>query len=258
MALQVKEVAELAGVSVRTLHHYDEIGLLVPFSVTPAGYRLYSGADLERLQQILFFKELGFSLKEIKEILDSPGFDRRKALTAHRELLLEKRERMDRMLETVNRTLQSIEGGTQMADKELFEGFDMDKIQEHQAKYSEEARRLYGKEIVEAAERKVEGYSEEKWKEMHGVMGGIYNRLADRMAYGPSDSEAQQAVAEWRQYITDHFYDCTLEIFRGLGSLYVDDERFTANIDKYKPGLAQFMKEAMHLYCDRMEAANQA
>jgi MerR family transcriptional regulator, multidrug-efflux activator len=258
MSLLVKEVSELAGVSVRTLHHYDAIGLLVPSSVTPAGYRLYNDADLEKLQQILFFKEIGFSLQEVKEIVDSPEFDRRKALKAHRELLLEKRERMDRMLETVDRTIRSIEGGTHMAKKDLFEGFDLEKIKEHQAKYGDEARQLYGKDVVEAAERKVNGYSEEKWKEMHGVIADIYNRLAARMPFGPSDPEAQEAVAAWRQHITDHYYDCTLEIFRGLGSLYVDDERFTANIDKHQPGLASFMKEAMHIYCDRMEAESQA
>jgi MerR family transcriptional regulator, multidrug-efflux activator len=254
MSLQVKEVSDLAGVSVRTLHHYDAIGLLVPSSVTPAGYRLYSDGDLEKLQQILFFKEIGFSLQEVKEILDSPGFDRRRALEAHRELLLEKRERMDRMLETVDRTIESIEGGTNMARKDLFDGFDMEKIKEHQAKYSEETRQLYGKDFVEATERRVNGYSEDKWKEIHMTVSGIYSRLAARMPYGPADPEAQQAVAAWHRCITDNFYDCTLQVFRGLGNLYVDDDRFTANINKHQIGLAQFMKEAMHVYCDRMEA----
>jgi DNA-binding transcriptional MerR regulator len=253
MSLQVKVVSEMAGVSVRTLHHYDAIGLLVPSSVTQAGYRLYSDQDLERLQQILFFREIGFSLQEIKEILDSPGFDRRKALTAHRELLLEKRERMERMLETVDRTIRSIEGGSVMAKKDLFDGFDMDKIKEHQAKYGEEARRKYGKDMVEAAERKVSGNSVEQWKEMHEGMAHIYSRAASRMPFGPDDAEAQAAVADWRQFITDHYYDCTLEIYRGLGNLYVDDERFTANINRNQPGLAQFLKEAMHIYCDRKE-----
>lgn len=253
MPLLVKEVSKLAGVSVRTLHHYDEIGLLHPSSVTPAGYRLYGDRDLERLQEILFFKEIGFSLQEIKEILDSPGYDRRKALTAHRELLLEKRKRLDRILETVERTIASMEGGSPMANKDLFEGFDMNKIKEQQAKYSEEAKRLYGKEIVEASERKVNGYSEEKWKDMHAGIAANYSRLVSRMPYGPEDAEAQQAIADWRQFIIDHFYDCSLEVFRGLGDLYVADERFTENIDRHAPGLAQFMKETMHVYCDRME-----
>jgi DNA-binding transcriptional MerR regulator len=258
MSLQVKEVSDLAGVSVRTLHHYDAIGLLIPSSVTAAGYRLYSDGDLEKLQQILFFKEIGFSLQEVKEILDSPGFDRRRALKAHRELLLEKRERMDRMLETVDRTIESIEGGTYMAKKDLFDGFDMEKIKEHQAQYSEETRQLYGKDVVEATERRVNGYSEDKWKEIHMTISGIYSSLAARMPYGPADPEAQQAVAAWHQCITDHFYECTLEVFRGLGNLYVDDDRFTVNIDKHQNGLAQFMKEAMHVYCDRMEAQTNA
>lgn len=253
MPYQVKEVSESAGVSVRTLHHYDAVGLLAPSSVTPAGYRLYSDRDLERLQQILFFKEIGFGLQEIKEILDSPDFDRRKALNAHRELLLEKRERMDRMLETVDRTIRSIDEGTPLSGQDMFDGFDMGRIREHQAKYGEEARRLYGKQVVEETEGKVSGYSEDRWKEIHGAISDIYGKLASRMSYGPADNQAQEAIAAWRQTITDHFYDCTLEIFRGLGDLYVEDERFTASIDSHAPGLARFMREAMHLYCDRME-----
>lgn len=256
MAYQVKEVSKLAGVSIRTLHHYDAIGLLAPSSTTAAGYRIYTEQDLERLQQILFFKEIGFSLHEIKEILESPGFDRAKALHAHRELLMEKRDRMDQMIRTVDRTIQSMQGGQQMEKKEMFEGFDMNKIKEHQEKYREEARQKYGKDMVDATERRFNGYSEEKQANLFAEMGNISTRIASRMEYGPNDPEAQEAVQAWHHFITEHFYDCTLEVFRGLGNLYVDDERFTANIDKTKPGLAQFMKEAMHIYCDRMEAGN--
>lgn len=254
MTLHVKEVSELAGVSIRTLHHYDAVGLLAPSSTSPAGYRIYTEQDLERLQQILFFKEIGFSLNEIKEILESAGFDRAKALKAHRELLMEKRERMDQMIRTVEKSLQSIEGGHQMENKELFEGFDMNRIKAHQEKYRDEARQKWGNEIVDASEHRVKGYSEEKWAGIHSAMGEIYSRLASRMEAGPDDAEVQEAIQAWHHFITDNFYDCSLEIFRGLGNLYVDDERFTVNIDKYKPGLALFMKEAMHIYCDRMES----
>lgn len=253
MTLHVKEVSEMAGVSIRTLHHYDAIGLLAPSSTSPAGYRVYLEQDLERLQQILFFKEIGFSLNEIKEILESPGFDRAKALLAHRELLMEKRDRMDQMIRTVERSLKSIQGGLQMEEKELFEGFDMNRIKEHQEKYRDEARQKWGEDIVDASERRVKGYSEEKWSGLYAAMDDIYKRLASRMEAGPKDPEVQEAVQAWHHFITDNFYDCSLEIFRGLGNLYVDDERFTANIDKHKPGLAQFMKDAMHIYCDRME-----
>jgi DNA-binding transcriptional MerR regulator len=253
MRLQVKEVSGIAGVSIRTLHHYDAIGLLVPSSMTQSGYRLYADADLERLQQILFFKEIGFALQEIKDILDSPGFDRRKALAAHRELLLEKRERMERMLETVDRTIRSLEGGPELTHKDLFEGFDMEKIKEHQAKYAEEARRMFGPSSVEAVENRVSGYSEARWKDIHQATSAIYARLVSRMAYGPEDEEALAAIGDWRLLISTHYYECTLEIFRGLGNLYVADARFTDNIDEFGTGLARFMKETIDVYCDRMQ-----
>jgi len=253
MTMQVKDVAALAGVSIRTLHHYDAIGLLTPSSTTAAGYRLYTDKDLERLQQILFFKEIGFSLQEVKEVLDSPGFDRSRALHAHKELLLEKRERMERMIQTVERTIRSIEEGQQLETERMFDGFDMKAIKAHQEKYAEEARQLYGHDVVEAAERRVSGYSQEKWADTMNAMADIFRQIAARMAFGPADPAAQQAIEAWHKFITAHYYDCTLEIFRGLGDLYVADERFTANIDKYGPGLARFMQEAMHLYCDRLE-----
>jgi DNA-binding transcriptional MerR regulator len=254
MVLQVKDVSELAGVSVRTLHHYDAIGLLTPSSTTTAGYRIYSERDLELLQQIMFFKEIGFSLQEVKEILESPGFNRTKALQAHRELLMEKRERVDRMIRTVDNTIQSIEGGKKMENNAMFEGFDRNKIKEQQEKYGEEARQKYGKEIVDAAEQRINSYSDEKLTHMNKSFEDIYTAIAARMDYGPSDPKAQEGVRAWHEFIKDGHFECTLEMFRGLGDMYVADERFTANIDKFKPGLAQFMKEAMNIYCDRMES----
>ncbi|UUZ92112.1 MerR family transcriptional regulator [Paenibacillus sp. P25] len=144
MTYMVKEVAGLVGISVRTLHHYDQVGLLKPETVSPAGYRLYTDRDLERLQQILFYKEIGFSLQEIKEILDRPGFDRKQALRSHKEPLLQKKKRLEDIIQTVDKTIDSIEGGTQMEKNEMFEAFDMSAIEEHKAKYAEEARQRYG------------------------------------------------------------------------------------------------------------------
>jgi DNA-binding transcriptional MerR regulator len=239
---------------VRTLHHYDAIGLLTPSSTTAAGYRIYTERDLERLQQIMFFKEIGFSLQEVKEVMESPGFDRTKALQAHRELLLKKRDRVDRMIQTVDNTIQSIEGGQQMAMYAMFDGFDRNQIKEQQEKYGEETRLKYGKEFVEASEARVNGYSDSKLMSIQDSIGDIYSRIASRMDQGAADPQVQESVKDWHHFISDNFYDCTLEIFRGLGDLYVEDERFTANIDKNKPGLSQFLKEAMHIYCDRMES----
>lgn len=248
---KVKEVAHLTGVSVRTLHHYDKIGLLEPAAITPAGYRLYSIGDLERLQQILFFKEMDFTLLEIKDILDRPDFNRKEALNNHMELLLSKKKRLEKIIQTVKETIDSIEGGYQMEEKDLFKGFDMTEIENHQKKYSEEAKRKYGNETVERVEKRTSGYSAEDWGKIQAETEGIYKRVIAGMDRGPDDPEVQLAVADWRQFISDHYYDCSLEIFRGLGDLYVDDSRFTKNIDKYKAGLAQFLKKAIHHYCDQ-------
>ena len=145
MRYKVKEVANMVGISVRTLHHYDLIGLLKPKSISPAGYRLYSDHDLERLQQVLFFKELGFSLEQTKEIIISPDFDRKQALKTHKELLTAKRKRLDEIIRLVEHTIQSIEGDIEMDKREMFEAFDMTEIEKHQEKYAEETRQKYGK-----------------------------------------------------------------------------------------------------------------
>lgn len=250
---KVKEVAETTGVSVRTLHHYDRIGLLKPEEVSSAGYRLYSDENLERLQQILVFKEMDFSLHEIKEIIDRPDFNRNENLRKHKELLLAKKKRLEEIIRTVEMTIDSIEGGYQMENKDMFKGFDMKEIEEHQKKYSEEAKERYGKETVEKVEKRTAGYSSEDWGEIQNKTDEIYKRIIDGMDQGPEEPGVQRAVADWRQFITDHYYDCTLDIFRGLGDLYVDDPRFTKNIDKYQQGLAAFFKEAIHYYCDQQE-----
>lgn len=250
MSHTVKSVAEAAGISVRTLHHYDEIGLLKPATTTAAGYRQYTEADLERLQQILFFRELGFPLAEIREILDSPTFDRRQALLSHRDLLLEKQKRLDTLIRSVDRSIESIERGTPMESNELFEGFD----EAQQAKYREEAAARWGRENVDESYRRTSKYTKDDWARLQQEMQAIGTEMASGMDHGdPGAPEVQAAVARWHAFINEKFYDCTLEIFRGLGDLYVDDARFTATYEKMRPGLAPFLRQAMHVYCDRQE-----
>jgi MerR family transcriptional regulator, multidrug-efflux activator len=248
---KVKEVSELAGVSVRSLHHYDSIGLLVPAESTAAGYRLYTEKDLERLQQILFFKEMDFSLQEINNILSRSDFDRKATLEKHKELLLAKKCRLEDLIITVDKTINSIGGGNKMADKEMFKGFDMSEIEEHQNKYSKEAKEKYGNETVEKVEKRTSAYTSEDWGNIQAKTEDIYRRVMERMVHGPEDLRVQQAVADLRQFITDHYYDCTIDIFRGLGDLYVADRRFTKSIDKHGEGLAAFLSKAMHYYCDQ-------
>lgn len=238
--MKVKEVADLTGISVRTLHHYDEIGLLVPDEVTESGYRIYSSENLETLQQILFFKELGFPLKKINEIISSPTYDRKEALELHRKMLLEKRKRLDQMIETVEKTIQHTKGEIEMSQKEKFEGFDFS----HNP-YEEEARKLYGDKAVDEANKKAAGMTQD----MQERFNDLYRRLADVRHTAPDSKEAQEAIGEW-YILLNEFGSYSLDAFKGLGQLYIDDERFTKNIDKFGEGLAVFMRDAMAVYAD--------
>lgn len=251
MIYKISQVAEMVGVSVRTLHHYDKIGLFKPETITTAGYRLYTDQDLDLLQQILFFKELDFSLQEINTIIGAPEFDRKKALTVHRKLLVQKKERPEKIIKSVEKTIDSIEGGIEMSKKEMFDVFDMAEIEKYKEKYAEEVKQKYGSsDAYKESSKKTSKYTKEDWARIQAKGKEIDKRIAEGMDKGPSDNNVQDAIAEKRQYITDNFYNCTIEIFRGLGDLYIQDQRFTENIDKQKVGLAKFMREAMKIYCD--------
>ncbi|MHB9941897.1 MerR family transcriptional regulator [Clostridium sporogenes] len=254
MHYRVKEVADMAGISVRMLHHYDKIDLLKPESINTAGYRLYSDENLDRLQQILFFKELNFPLQEIKIILDSPNFNRKEALKTHRQLLLEKKIRLEKIIQSVDKTIDSIEGGIKMDKKEVLGAFDMNKIEEHQKKYSKEVKEKYGNtSAYKESNEKTSKYTKEDWNNIMKDWDEIYKKLVNLMDRDPGHKEVQEAVHDFRNHISKNFYNCTPEIFRGLGDLYVNDERFTSNIDKYKVGLSKFLREAINVYCDNIK-----
>ncbi|MBD1371223.1 MerR family transcriptional regulator [Hazenella sp. IB182357] len=243
MGLKVKELADLAGVSVRTLHYYDQIGLLTPSEVSAKGFRIYDGIDLERLQQILFFRELDFSLQEIKAILDNPAFDRKRALILHKEVLLQKKERLEKIIQTVERSISAMTGGATMHKSDLFEGFD-----KHQQQYADEVRWRFNPKRVAEAEQKTKQYKQADWTEIMQEWHAIYEQLAARMHAGPDDAEVQNLISNYQQLITKRFYHCTPEILQGLGQMYVQDERFTENIDRTQAGLAQFLHEAIEIY----------
>lgn len=250
---KIKQVAELAGVSVRTLHHYDEIGLLKP-ELAPNGYRLYSEDDFVKLQQILFFKELDFPLDEIKQILNHTDFDHVDTLQKHKRLLEVKKNRLEKIIKTVEDTLHSLKGGNKMSKEKMFDSFSMKEIEEHQKKYEKEVEERWGETDAYAeSARRTKNYKEEDWRRIHERSGEITQMFISSMPLGPDSDEAQVACEAHRQHMTESFYTVTLEIYRGLAEMYVADERFTKNIDKAKDGLAAFMREAMIVYCDRAE-----
>ena len=246
MAMQVKEVADLAGISIRTLHYYDKIGLLTPDSISETGYRLYSTKNLDTLQQILFFKELGFALGKIKEILENPLFDRKRALVHHREMLLKKRARLNRILETIDKTIQHMNGEIELTNEEKFKGFDFT-----YNPYEEEARKLWGDEPVDRSNTKISGISEDKQKILADKMEFIYKRLASIRHLQPESEEAQGAIEAWYDFLNDNFGTYSPEMFKALGQMYVDDKRFTKSIDRFGDGLATFMRDAMSVFTDK-------
>lgn len=245
----VKRLADLAGVSVRTLHYYDQIGLLNPASISEAGYRQYDQGDLERLQQVLFFRELGLGLEDIKRIVDSPGFDRKKAMLEHRRFLETKRHRLDRLLQLVDETLQAMERGLDVDEKRMFGAFDERQLEE----YRKEASERWGKETVDASYRRLNQLSKAEQQQLFAKGGQIELDAAALVGTDPAAPAAQAVIERWWRHIDSSFYTMTPEIFRGLGEMYVADERFAAHYNDVKPGLADFMRAAMNAYCDKLE-----
>lgn len=254
MAYQVKQIAKLVGISARTLHYYDQIGLLKPAQVTESGYRLYDVEDLEKLQQIMFFKELDFPLKAIKDLLENPDFDKREALMAHRELLMIKRNRMDQMIDTIDGSINAMNGGKEMSKKDMFKAFDKTEIEAYKEKYADEVRSKYPKETVNECSEKTKNYTSDDWSNIQEEGDKLFHRLAQLMEASPDDAEVQKLIEAYRTYISENFYDCTLEIFSGLADLYVQDERFTKNIDQHGEGLSEFLRDAIQYYCRHAKA----
>ncbi|HVG56949.1 MAG TPA: MerR family transcriptional regulator [Hyalangium sp.] len=250
MSLTVSQVARLAGVSVRTLHHYDEIGLLVPSGRSEAGYRLYEQPDLQRLQQVLFFKELGFPLEEIARIVGDPAFDLRAALLMQRRLLTERASRVQALIRAVDAALDSLETGTAMTKEEMFEVFgDFDP-----AKYEDEVRERWGDtEAYKESARRTKRYTQKDWEQIKTEGEQIQREMVAQMEAGraPTDPMVMALAERHRAYITRWFYPCSHEIHRGLGELYVSDPRFTENFEKVRAGLAAFTRDAFRANAER-------
>lgn len=241
---QVKDVARITGVSIRTLHHYDEINLLVPKTRTRAGYRLYNDDDLFRLQQILIGRELGLSLEEIRRSLDDPRFDRRKALIQQREQLKKREQQTNAMIRAVDSALDALGSKAKGGDvdlKEIFDGFDP-------AQYEDEARERWGKtDAYKESMKRTKRYTAEDWKAIKAEQASIYKDAAAAMKAGkkPSDPEVLNTVERHRLSIDRWFYPCSTAMHRGLASLYESDSRFAESIDKHGEGLTPFLVAAI-------------
>ncbi|MBE6037737.1 MAG: MerR family transcriptional regulator [Anaerofustis stercorihominis] len=239
----VNEVSRLAGISVRTLHHYDAIGLLKPSVITQAGYRLYDDAAVERLQSILLFRELKFSLKEIKQILDSPGYDRDRALEQQIALLELQYERIGKLITFAREIKEGV-----ITDM-TFDAFDNTEME----KYKAEAKEKWGNtaaysEYEQKTKEKNADYFNNAGEQLMNILSEI-GQLRDK---GADSEEVRNGVMKLQKHITDNFYTCTDEILYGLGQMYVMDERFKNNIDKAGgEGTAEFVKKAIEIYCGK-------
>jgi DNA-binding transcriptional MerR regulator len=252
MGLTVGEVAHLASVSVRALHHYDELGLLTPSVRTEAGYRLYSDADLACLQQVLFFKELGFGLGDIARIMHDPQFDRLEALRMQRRMLMDKSSQLILMAEAVDAATDATEGGVRMDAKDMFEAFgDFDPKE-----YEKEAEERWGNtDAYKESARRTKRYTKQDWIEVRKETEAVNEALAALLDAGvpADDPRAMDQAEQHRLNIDKRFYPVSYEMHVGLAQMYIADPRFAANYEKIRPGLAQYMHDAILANAARMK-----
>ena len=239
MRLSIGEMADLSGVSVRTLHYYDEIGLLRPEIVTGAGYRYYGAASAARMQQILFYRELEFSLKDIRVLLSDPRYDKREALRNQQHLLQLKRDRLNRLLGLLEANLKG--------EKTMeFRDFDSSELDMARESYAAEAKARWGEtEAWQESQRRMKKLTPQEREAQTEEMNGVFRRFAALAGRDPASTEVQAVLDCWQAFITEHYYPCTDEILAGLGKLYTADERFQQNLDRFGPGTAQLMSEAI-------------
>ena len=245
MKWTVSQAAKQMGVSVRTLHYYEEIGLLLPAEKTGSGYRLYGQREISRLQQILFYRELDIPLKKIREILSRPDFPSQEVLRQHKELLCCQKRKLEEQIRLV-------EG--------LIQGEDIMNQEHPMTQEWEDTKRRYAKEVQEKwgdtpayqeYRNKTAGYTKEQWKTAQEEADHILSRISQGMLQGksPDSPEIQSLIQAWRDYITRYYYTCTKEILEGLGQMYGADSRFRESLGRYAPGTASFLQKAIAVYC---------
>lgn len=242
MKMQIKEFASFTGVSVRTLHYYDEIGLLKPAAVDRySGYRFYDESSLIKIQEILFYRELDFSLKSIKEILSSPDYNKNEALKQQKKLLVLKKQRLERLISAIDGAAKG---------EAVMTAFDNSEFENYKA----EVKEKWGNTDAYREHReKTKDYSKDKWSSLADGMNNILAEFSECRKKGstPDSAEAESLVQKLQSHISDNYYTCTKEILFGLGQMYVFDERFRSNINKHGDGTAEFISRAIEVYCSK-------
>lgn len=244
----VKQLSRLAGITPRTLHHYDAMGLLKPSHIGENGYRYYTDESLLQLQQILFYRELDLSLRDIRVIMGRHDFELLPALESHKGELLKRIARLQHLIGTVDNTILHLKGEKEMSKKQIFSGF----TEEQQAQYAAEAGKMYDPETVRASNQKWKGYSAEQKQHILDEGNQVYVDMIASMPKGPASAEVQAIVERWRTHMS-YFWTPNLEQLIGLADGYNNDPRFKANFDAMHPDLAQFMQQAVNAYVEKQK-----
>lgn len=250
MEYTIKSLANLAGITPRTLRWYDQQGLLKPLRTTEAGYRVYGPQEVDRLQDILFYRELGLELAAIRRILDDPAFDRQAALQSHLRELEDRRHRLDGLILTVRKTIDGTQGGAKMSDKEKFEAFKRSAVEVNEARYGREIREKYGDETVDRANANVLALTEEAYTQWRKLGEEIKSALAQAVRAGedPVGAEGRRIAALHRRWLSYSWETYTPQAHAGLAQMYAADRRFTAYYDEAVPGCAVFLRDAITAY----------
>jgi DNA-binding transcriptional MerR regulator len=249
MEYTVQKLGKLAGISTRTLRYYDQIGLLKPSRINASGYRIYGQAEVDRLQQILFYRELGVNLKAIKRIMDASTFDSLKALKEHRRKLLDRKSQLEQLIANVDKTIAVAEGRMTMTNEEKFAGFKQKLLAENEQKYGREIREKYGEEAVEAANQAFQKMTPEEYANWERLGKEVLLTLKAAMATGDPAGELGQKTADLhRQWLTYAWGRYNKAAHAGLGRMYVEDPRFSAYYEQVQPGAATFLRDAILVY----------
>lgn len=254
MEYTVKALADLAGVTPRTIRWYDREGLLKPLRVTEAGYRIYGPPQVDRLQMILFYRALGLELSAIRSILDDPAFDRLAALQSHLAELESRRSHLDDLILTVQKTISEAKGGTIMSDHEKFEAFKKRAVEANERSHGREIRETYGDEAMDLANARLLALTQEEYARWKALGDEILTALTAAVRAGetPGGAEGQRIAALHRQWLAYSWETYTPKAHAGLGTLYGEDSRFTAYYDREEPGCAVFLRDAILAYTNAL------
>ncbi|MDP4178901.1 MAG: MerR family transcriptional regulator [Bacillota bacterium] len=249
MEYTIQKLSKLAGISTRTLRYYDEIDLLKPARINSSGYRIYGDSEVDRLQQIMFYRELGVELIEIRNIINAPSFNRADALREHHVKLLDKKKQLELLISNVEKTIAVMEGRMFMSDKEKFEAFKQKLIDENESKYGKEIREKYGDESINNTNRKIKNMSKEQYTSLEKLLEELNETI--KLAYengDPSSEISQKACELHKKWLLNYWDHYSKESHMALVEMYVNDERFTAYYDKIVPGCTRFLRDAMRIY----------